>query len=93
MRQLPWPMPVSRLVVCAVSADVCVCLCVCLCVSVSVSASVFVCVRACAACVRVSSARCTARAHCSLTRNNLSEEAGKAIGAAMQHTPNLQDLE
>ena len=92
MRQLPSPMPVSRPVVCAVPADACVSVCVCLCVSVSVSASVFVCVRACAACVRVSSARCTARAHCSLAGNNLSEEGGKAIGAAMQHTPNLQTL-
>ena len=45
-----------------------------------------------AACVCVSAARCTARAHCSLDGNNLGEEGGKAIGAAMQHTPNLQHL-
>ena len=56
---------------------VCVCVCVCVCVYV---------------CVCVSSVRCTARAHCSLALNNLGEEGGKAIGAAMQHTPNLLDL-
>ena len=61
----------------AACADSCVRLCV----------SVSVCV-----CVCVSSVRCTARAHCSLQDNNLGEEAGKAIGAAMQHTPNLQCL-
>ena len=29
----------------------------------------------------------------SLASNNLGEEGGKAIGAALQHTPNMQRLE
>ena len=37
---------------------------------------------------------CDARALCvgSLGYNNLGEEAGKAIGAGLQHTPNMQKL-
>ena len=37
----------------------------------------------------------SARALCmgSLYDNNLGEEGGKAIGAALQHTPNMQNLE
>ena len=39
--------------------------------------------------------RCVLCVHCvgSLYWNDLGEEAGKAIGAALQHTPNLQRLE
>ena len=39
--------------------------------------------------------RCVLCVHCvrSLDRNNLGEEGGKAIGAALKHTPNLQRLE
>ena len=38
--------------------------------------------------------RCVLCVHCvgSLASNHLREEAGKAIGAALQHTPNLQNL-
>ena len=38
---------------------------------------------------------CVLCVHCvrSLAGNNLGEEGGKAIGAALQHTPNLQNLE
>ena len=38
--------------------------------------------------------RCVWCVHCvrSLKFNNLGEEGGKAIGAALQHTPNMQEL-
>ena len=41
------------------------------------------CVCVCALCVR-----CVG----SLNSNNVGEEGGKAIGAALQHTPNMQEL-
>ena len=39
-------------------------------------------------CVRVLCVRCVG----SLYDNNLGEEGGKAIAAALQHTPNMQQL-
>ena len=38
--------------------------------------------------------RCVLCVHCvgRLSDNDLGEEAGKAIGAALQHTPNMQTL-
>ena len=44
------------------------------------------------ACVCCHGRLCAAWRYRSLGRNNLGEEAGKAIGDGMQHTPNLQGL-